>query len=520
MTMAWSAGTRSEREPFMTDATICWLPVRDQAALVRTGQLSATELVSLHLDRIGAINSAINAIVTLDPERSLREAALADRAVVRGDQLGPLHGVPAAFKDTHDTEGMRTTYGSPLFTRHVPGADDPVVARMRQGGVITLGKTNVPEFETGGHTFNEVFGVTRNPYDLTKSAGGSGGGSAAALAAGLIGAAEGSDLGGSLRNPASFCNVVGLRPSPGRVPGESGPFAWQPLTVRGPIGRTVDDVALILSVISGPGSVGTLEPDRDGGGLGRLRPANTRGLRVAWAPDLAGQAAVDPTVQEVLGARLGTLADLSCEVEMACIDFDGADEAFRTLRAWMFAYTMSDHVRNHRDQLKPSLVWNIEEGQFLSGRDIASALATQAVLFDRARRFFQDFDVLALPATSAAPFAAELEYPAVVDGQPQASYLDWLAPGFYVTMTGCPAVSVPAGFTSDGLPVGIQFVGPYGGDLRLLSVALAFEQATRFGDVRPDPLRQPSATWAAGHHRITIARPETPTHEPTASASG
>jgi amidase len=408
------------------DETICWLSVREQAALVRERQLSATELVSLHLDRIGMVNPAINALVTLDPERSLREAALADQVVVSGQPLGPLHGVPAGFKDTHDTAGMRTTYGSPMFAGHVPATDDPVVARMRQAGAITLGKTNVPEFAAGGHTYNQVFGITRNPYDLTRSAGGSGGGSAAALATGLIPAAEGSDLGSSLRGPASFCNVVGLRPSPGRVPAGSGPFAWQSLMVRGPMGRTVDDVALILSVLSGPGPGSPARPDHPGEAFGRIRPADTCGLRVAWSPDLAGQAAIDPGVVEVLGRQLGTLVDLGCEVDTACIDFDEADEAFRTLRAWMFAYTMNDHVRNHRDKLKPSLVWNIEEGQFLSGRDVASALESQAALYERARRFFEAYDVLALPATPVTPFRADLEYPGAI-ARPAAGQLPRLA---------------------------------------------------------------------------------------------
>jgi amidase len=494
--------------PAAADEGICWLPLREQAALVRDRKLSSTELVSMHLDRIGAVNPAVNAVVTFDPERSLREAGRADQAVARGEPLGVLHGVPAGFKDTHDTAGMRTTYGSVLFAEHVPAADDLVVARIRRAGAIAVGKTNVSEFQTGGHTFNELFGVTRNPYDLTRSAGGSGGGSAAALATGMIAAAEGSDLGGSLRNPAAFCNVVGLRPSPGRVRGMTGPFSWQPLTVRGPMGRTVDDVALMLSVISGPDSR-SAPRYLTGEVPGKLRSADMRGLRVAWSPDLAGQTAVDPAVVKVLGAQLATFADLGCHVRPACIDFDKADEAFRTLRAWMFAYTMSDHIREHRDQLKPSLVLNIEQGQFLSGRDIASAMASQAELFEQAQRFFEDFDVLALPATALPPFPAELEYPAVVAGEPQASYLDWLAPAYYVTMTGCPSVSVPAGFTAEGLPVGIQLVGPYRTETRLLSIAMAFEEATRFCDQRPDVAGQPAARWAAGH-RIAVRSPGAP----------
>jgi amidase len=503
----------------MNDDEICWLPVREQAALVKDRKLSATELVSAHLARIEAVNPALNAIVTLDPERSLREAAWADRAVARGEPLGPLHGVPAGFKDTHDTAGMRTTYGSPLFAGHVPTADDPVVARVRAAGAVTIGKTNVSEFETGGHTYNDVFGVTRNPYDLTRSPGGSAGGTAAALAAGLIAAAEGSDLGGSLRNPASFCNVVGLRPSPGRVPGPLGPFSSQPLMVRGPMGRTVDDVALMLSVIGTPGLRAPLPPDQVAGRPGKVRPADTRRLRVAWSPDLAGQAPVDAAVLGVLGGHLGTLADLGCAVDIACIDFDGADEAFRTLRAWMFAYTMSDYVRTHPAQLKPSLVWNIEEGQFLSGRDVASAMATQAVLVERAQRFFECYDVLALPAAPVATFPADLEYPASVAGQPSLSYLDWLAPAYCVTMTGCPAISVPAGFTAEGLPVGIQLVGPHGSEHRLLKIAAAFEQATGFGGLRPDVASQPREAWAAGH-QIRVSRPAEPAVPALATGRG
>src|ERR1700742_4411195 len=415
-----------------------WLPVREQAALIRSRELSVTELVSAHLDQVGSLNPAVNALITLDLERSMAEAAEADRAVARGERLGPLHGIPVGFTDFHNTAGMRTTYGSPLFAAHVPAVDDPVVARMRTAGAVTLGKTSVPEFDSGAHTFNQVFGITRNPYDLTRSAGGSEGGTAAALAAGMIAAGDGSDLGGSLRNSASFCNVVGLRPSPGRVPGLAAPFGWQPLIVHGPMGRTVDDVALILSAISGPDPRCPISLSQDGAVSGPLRPADLRRLRVAWSPDLAGQAAVDPEVIAVLDAQLATFTGMGCEVEADCIDFDGADEAFRTLRAWMLAYSMHQHVVDHRDQIKPSLVQDIEEGRFLSARDVASAMAAHTALFERARRFFDRYDVLALPAASAAPFPASLEHPAVVAGKPQAGYLDWLAPGYLVSMTRLP----------------------------------------------------------------------------------
>jgi len=474
-----------------------WLPVREQAALIRNRELSVTELVAAHLDRVGSLNPAVNALITLDPERSMAEAAEADRAVARKQRLGPLHGIPAGFTDSHDTAGMRTTYGSPLFAAHVPAVDDPVIARMRNAGAVTLGKTNVPEFQTGAHTFNQVFGVTRNPYDLTRSAGGSEGGTAAALAAGMIAAGDGSDLGGSLRNSASFCNVVGLRPSPGRVPGLAAPFGWQPLTVRGPIGRTVDDVALILSAISGPDPRCPLPPGQDGPGPGQPRPADLRRLRVAWSPDLAGQAAVDPEVTAVLNTQLATFTAAGCDIQPDCIDFDGADQAFRTLRAWMLAYRMHQHVIDHRDQLKPSLIQDIEEGRFLSGRDVASAMETHTALFQQARRFFDRYDVLALPAASAAPFPAHLEHPAQIAGQPQNCYLDWLAPAYLISMTGCPAITLPAGFTPDGLPVGIQLVAPHHAEHRLLSIALAYEQATGHGTRRPDITSQPIASQLA-----------------------
>jgi amidase len=483
-----------------------WLPVREQAILVRNRELSVTELVSAHLDQIGALNPAVSAMVTFDPERAMREAARADEAVARGERLGPLHGIPAGFKDSHDIAGMRTTYGSPLFATHVPATDDPVIARLRGAGAITLGKTSVPEFEAGAHTFNQLFGATRNPYDLTRSPGGSGGGTGAALAVGMIAAGEGSDLGGSLRNPASFCNVVGLRPSPGRVPGVAAPFGWQPLTVRGPMGRTVDDVALILSVLSGPDARCPGALGQDETGSRRVRPADPRGLRVAWSPDLGGQARVDLEVTEVLSSQLATFAGMGCDVEMACIDFGSADEAFRTLRAWMLAYTMHEHVRNNRDRLRPSLVRNIEEGQFLSGRDVASAMAAHTAQFEHARRFFERYDVLALPTAAVAPFPAGLEYPAAVGGEPQTSYLDWLAPAYLVTMTGCPAISVPAGFTADGLPVGLQLVGPFREERRLLSIALAFEQATGFGARRPDVTGRPATIEATGR-RMTVEPP-------------
>jgi amidase len=479
------AYTADEQGGFVDDE-LCLLPIRELSRLIRTREVSAVQVVNAHLERIERLNPAVNAFVTITPELALREAREADAALARGDEPGILHGIPTGFKDTHDTAGVKTTYGSTIYADRVPDTDDVVVGRMRQAGAIILGKTNVPEFETGANTFNSLVGATHNPYDLSRTAGGSNGGSAAALVTGMISATEGSDLGGSLRNPASFCNIVGLRPTAGRVPETPSAFSRQGLLVRGPMGRTVDDVALTLAVIGRDEAPAPNAPTIGDLAYAEISPADLRGLRVAWAPDLGGTLNVDRDVISVLERQLPVLEELGCIVEPASIDVDGADSAFRTLRAWMFAYALAHEYQNHRDQLKPSLVWNIEEGRYLSGRDIAAALETQMQLHQQAHRFFSEFDLLILPATQTAPWDIDLEYPMVLGGQAAVTYLDCLHSGYAITMTGCPAISVPAGFTPEQLPVGLQMVGPHHSEHRLLSIAKAFEQATGHGRVLPD----------------------------------
>ncbi|HEY2296902.1 MAG TPA: amidase family protein [Jatrophihabitans sp.] len=464
----------------------CLLPIREQASLIRSRGLSATELLEAHLKRIASVNPCVNAIVTLDAERALADAAAADAAIERRDPVGPLHGIPAAVKDSHEVAGMRTSHGSPLFAEHVAREDEPVVARIRAAGAIVVGKTNVPEFAMADHTDSTLFGPTHNPYDPALCAGGSSGGSAAALATGMAAVCEGSDLGGSLRNPASFCNVVGLRPSPGRVPDIPTTFGWLPLFVKGPMGRTVDDASLLLSVIAGSHPGSPLALDHAPGVFAGIEPADLKGLRVAWAPDLGGMVDVDPQVRAIVAEQAATFLELGCVVEEASIDFDGADEAFRTLRAWTLAYLFDDAVRHHRDQLNPSLIWNIEAGQWLSGRDIAAAVETQTQLYHRTREFFTRYEVLVAPAASTVPFPVELEYPTFIDGVEQTTYLDWIMLGYDITMTGCPALALPAGFTSSGLPVGLQLVGPHHGERRLLAIGKSFEQANPAGLHRAD----------------------------------
>lgn len=463
----------------------CDLPARRLARMLRDREISARELVHAHLRRIERDDPAVNAIVTRVAEQALDQARAADELLASGADVGPLHGLPMAHKDTHDTRGIRTTSGSPIFADHVPDHDELIIERIRAAGAITLGKTNVPEFAAGSHTFNPVFGLTRNPYDLRRSAGGSSGGAAAALACGMHPLADGSDMGGSLRNPASFCNVVGFRPSPGRVPSWPNPAAWSTLSVQGPMARTVADAALLLSVLAGPDPRSPIAADEPGDRFAAPLDRDLTGLRVAWSVDLGGQVRVDTDVADVVRSAVATFGELGAVVVEDCPDFAGADEAFRTLRAWQFELGMGELLDTERDRLKPSLVWNIEQGRGLTGPDVARAEVLHTELYHRVREFFTRYDVLVLPTSQVAPFPADQEYPAEVGGEACATYLDWMRSAYYVSLAGNPALSVPAGFTPAGLPVGVQLVGPHRADFATLQVGHAFEQATRWGERRP-----------------------------------
>ncbi|WP_199430104.1 amidase [Qaidamihabitans albus] len=457
------------------------------AAAIRRGEVSSREAVTAHLDRIERVNPAVNAVVTLTAERALAQAALADDRLAAGEDTGLLHGVPVAHKDLAATAGIRTTYGSPIFAHHVPDHDDLVVERMRAAGAITVGKTNVPELGLGSHTFNPVFGVTRNPYDLDRSAGGSSGGAAAALATGMVPLADGSDTGGSLRNPASFCNVVGLRPSPGRVPSWPSAAPWSPLAVSGPMGRTVADTALLLSVLAGPDPRCPLALEAPGADFRPPLDADLRGMRIAWTPDLGGTVPVDREVRDALLPTLSAFTDLGACVEEACPDLTGADEVFRIRRAWQLELAYGALLDEHRERLKPDAVWNIEQGRALTGPDLGRAERLQAALYHRVREFFERFDVLLAPVSQVVPFEAGLVHPGSVDGVEMRTYLDWMASCYLISVTGCPALSVPAAFTPGGLPVGLQVVGPHRGDRRVLRVGHAFERAVGAGQRHPMP---------------------------------
>jgi len=450
---------------------------RDQAAAVRRGEISARELLDLHLAQIAQRNPELNAIVSLDEERARDGAKRADEAMAGGADVGPLHGLPFAFKDTHVVAGWRTTFGSPLFQDFVPDRDELIVERVRGAGVVVIGKTNVPEFASGSHTFNPVFGTTLNPVDPSRSAGGSSGGAACALAAGMVPLADGSDMGGSLRNPASFCGVVGLRPSLGRVPQWPQYNQWETTSVGGPLARNVGDLALLLSVMAGPDPRAPQALGDPGIVFAPPVPGSLTGLRVAVSTDLGGVLEVDTEVASVVEASRAVFESGGATVDAAHPDLAEGDDTFRTLRAWHFQARFGRLLAEHPDDFKQSLADNIRAGERLTGADVARAYTQRTTLSERMREFFAGHDLLVLPAAQVPPFPADHEFPAEINGKAMATYLDWMRACYLITVTGCPAISVPFGRTSDGLPVGVQLVAPYGADRFLLEVAGAFEAA-------------------------------------------
>lgn len=467
----------------MTD--IPFLPAATLARALRDGEISSREATDAFIDQIERVNPQINAVVTLVAEDARRHAAEADEYAARHDDLPPLHGMPMLHKDTHATAGIRTTSGSPLLADNVPSSDDLVIARLRAAGVVSLGKTNTPEFAAGSHTFNPLFGRTHNPYDLSKSAGGSSGGAAAALATGMTALADGSDMGGSLRNPASFCNVVGLRPSPGRVPQAPDAFGQFTLATSGPMARSVDDLALLLSVMAGPDLRAPASLDEPGSGFAAVAPIEPRQLRVAVAADFGGAIPVEPEVASAVEKAAETFESLGASVERAMPDLTHADDVFNIRRAWQFAANLGPVVDLHPDQVKETIRWNVEKGRALSVDDLTRAVVWGEQLYQRVVQFFGAYDVLLLPVSQVLPFDGELEYPHEINGRPMSTYLEWMRGCSDITATFTPAISVPAGFSASGLPVGVQMVAAPRADALLLSIAKVYEQATQYAATRP-----------------------------------
>ena len=471
--------------PVESSPDVCFMSARDLAGLIRARKISAREVMAAHVAQINRLNPKVNAIVAkLPDDRCLALAEEADRRAEKGGTLPPLHGLPIAFKDLQPAVGFPFTRGSPIYKDDMPAADSVLVERLRNAGAIPIGKTNTPEFGMGSHTYNKVYGTTYNPYDLTRSAGGSSGGAGAALATGMLPVADGSDLGGSLRNPANFNNIVALRPTVGLVPTAPNMFPLLGFAVNGPMARSVADTAFLLSVMAGP--------DPRDPGCGESNPSafakpldrRFRGTRVAWCPDLGGLP-LDARVRSVLDGQRKTFEGLGCVVEEACPDLTGADWIFLALRRWRTAATFGPLLSTYRDRLKPEAIGEIEAGLKVTGSDVARAMILHGELMERVRRFEDKYEFTICAVNQLPPFEAALDWPKLIDGVTMEHYVAWMKSTYWITTTFRPAISVPAGFTPEGLPVGIQIVGRYRDDFGVLQIGHAFEQATGFGRKRP-----------------------------------
>lgn len=443
---------------------------------LRAGALSACEVMNGLYDQIEAVNPRVNALCTVLPrEEAVVLADEADHRRAQGQNLGPLHGLPIACKDLANTRGIRTTFGSLPFKDNVPATDSLFVERLRAAGALIIGKTNTPEFGAGSNTFNSIFGVTRNPYDLSKTAGGSSGGAAAALAARLLPLADGSDMGGSLRNPAAFCNVVGFRPSMGRVPSWPSALTWQSrLGVEGPMARNVDDVGLLLSVMAGPDPRDPLSISESAAQFANIPERDFSNVRIAWTADL-GFLTVARTVKDVFSRSLSAFEELACRLDEKCPDLSDAMEVFRVLRGSNYAVAGGQLLAEHRSEIKATLAQNIEYGLALKAADLHTADQQRAALYHGVNAFFEQYDFLVLPTTQVAPFPHEKEWVTDIDGTAMSDYLEWMSICCVITVLDLPAISVPCGFTDDGLPLGLQIVGKPRADLEVLQLARAFE---------------------------------------------
>ena len=462
----------------MPDRDLCFTPATELLRLFRARRASPTEVMEAVLARIDRVNPQLNAYVTLTREAALRDARAATRALRRGAALAPLHGVPVSIKDNTPTRGVRTTYGSKIFEHHVPAEDAVIVERLRAAGAIVVGKTNTPEFAAGGNTFNAVFGATRNPWNPALTCGGSSGGAAVALATGMGPLAQGSDLGGSLRMPAAFCGVVGFRTTPGLVPAYPKDFAWDSLSVTGPMARTVADTALMLAAVAGPDDRAPLSYAVDTRALLRaVRAPSVKGWRVAWTPDLNGLIPVDAEVVRVAEGAIRVFRSLGARVKADCCDFSEVEEIVLATRGVSMVGQHADKLPTWRDQMQKGLVWNIEQGLALTPRAIARGETLRTALWHRVRAFMARYDLLILPTVGVLPFPVEQAYPTDLNGKPLEHYIQWAYLTYGITLTGLPAISVPCGFSKSGLPVGLQIVGRRRQEAAVLRAAAAFEGA-------------------------------------------
>jgi Asp-tRNA(Asn)/Glu-tRNA(Gln) amidotransferase A subunit family amidase len=443
----------------------------------RIGDKSVSPVALLEdcLERIASVNPAVNAITATCVARARDEARAAEKAVLAGETLGLLHGLPIGIKDLQETEGLTTTYGSPLFADYVPAADERMVAAVRRAGAIVVGKTNTPEFGAGANTVNPVYGATRNPFDPKRTCGGSSGGAAVALATGMLPLCTGSDTGGSLRIPAAFCGIVGFRPSPGLVANEKRALGWTPISVAGPMGRSVADTCLLLAAQIGDGGGDPLAAPVDAAAFVAPGEIDLACLRVAVSEDLGGTP-VDRRIRATLRERVALFAGAFRSCDWRDPDMTGADRAFEVVRAQNFLAGQRQRYERHRDQLGTHVRWNYEAGLAMSALDVAEAHAAQTRLYRGLERFFRDHDVLICPTVGVPPFALEDGHVRAVDGRELPHYFAWLAPTYYLSLTGNPCISLPCGLEPTGTPFALQICGPAGGDRLVLDVAQALER--------------------------------------------
>ena len=466
------------------------LTARQAVEHLRRRTISPTDLIDAALERIDQTDGILNALPTVCADRAREHASRLASVDLDSEPRGYLYGLPIAIKDLKDVAGVRSTRGSPIFADYIPESSDLLVNILESRGGIVLAKANTPEFGAGANTFNEVFGKTRNPWNTDKTCGGSSGGSATALAAGQVWLASGSDLGGSLRIPASFCSVVGLRPTPGRVAHGPKSVPFGPLSVEGPMGRNVGDVALMLDAQSGiylEDPLSLPEPPRS---FVDWVDNPTVPPRVAYSPDL-GLTSVDSEVAEICRGAVDRFEDIGASVEEACIDLGDAEWVFQTLRGALFVASYRSLLTEHRSELKPEVIWNIEHGLSLSPDDVARAELERGAIVNRSAAFFRDYDLLVCPTVLAPPFDVDVRYLTEVNGEPFDTYISWLIMTFALTLTGCPAISVPCGFTESGMPVGIQIVAPWQSEGFLLGAASLFEQAVGLSNLVPLDPRTP-----------------------------
>lgn len=460
------------------------LTAAEIARRVAARELSPVEVIEAALERVNTLNPRLNAIVTLN-DHALEDARALERRLAAGESVGPLAGVPVGIKDVTQVAGLRTTFGSPLYRDYIPSEDALVVQRLRAAGAIILGKTNTPEFAAGGNTWNDVFGRTRNPWNPARSAGGSTGGGAAALATGMIGLAEGTDLGGSLRIPASFCGVVGLRPSPGLVPTYPTDFLWDTLQVTGPMARTAEDVALMLQAIGGPSPYAPLrQPIAGRDFVAAVRDGPRKHLRIAYCPDIAG-IGIEPGIEAVCRSAAVSLEECGARVDLIELDLSAGRPAFLALRGLWFVTWMQQRLERI-EEFGVNVRNNTKAGLAGAMRDLGGAEAERGKLWHQLRELFERYDHLLTPTMAVPPFPVEQNYPDSVAGQPMQTYIDWLAPTFVLSLTGSPVASVPCGLAA-GMPVGMQIVGPPEGEEAVLALAGTLQQGC---PIPPPPMER------------------------------